>query len=729
MKIQARPTSSLANLIAAMMFGVIAILLFASSPVAAQTEAQIPGDIRVARWDVILNDNGLDSVDSTDNSVVHTKSTVYSGAIFNADALRAAVNAATAVGGLVGGSQSMAYTQNYGNGMYNMQQLYFNYYQGQGSHLGLQGNGDGSETYEAADGGHIHIKLAYVHFNGQMLERDNNGRFNITPMDQKASIFFDGQLSPGDALAFSGTFKDNAGVAYRHMIVWEVFKSEQRYQQSFQAVQDSERWCQLGPKAIRNDVDIAVVWGTQAKHPASAVGLKWEKKLDDGKILRFTGVSRTDKWLFCWWDGDGQPIVSNYTPQLTKYYQDQPIWFSAEVSGPADEWKKQSASGHPGRNMGTQTGPFTSSICAVTESDGKAIVGVPVGDWELIGEVKKGGRIKVGNTTYMLRDVEPPSGDYMYAQFYPEGGFSNVGGDLITLSAVGKDGTELDTNYLPSITARNYGMPTPNFQGMPAKNLKTFHVWRRKQQWVTFSGIATQPATTPKDQITTAELTAAVETQNQAQQHVQLQNAQQQLASMKEKRKAWDAIPPDPKTPKGALRSMFQSAAKGDLASVRARMKATQPDSGPMLDAAARLMTGMQSARTTAIARFGEVNVDAMQNTNGVGMGMQMMDMELQMAAQPWKPRPDGGLESNGVAVIKGDNGEYYLDLTPQLNQTNGIQMKVQMQMLLGMAERMERINQLMKDNPSLTLDQLRHALTEPAPQPTTQKAATQPTG
>src|ERR1700691_2540978 len=116
MKFEMRPAA---------LFCILAISLSSALAADPPTESQIPGEIRVARWDVILNDNGLGSIDSTDNSVLHTFNDGYCGAIFNADALRAAVNAAQAVGGLEGGSQSMAYTQIYGNSMYNMQPLYF----------------------------------------------------------------------------------------------------------------------------------------------------------------------------------------------------------------------------------------------------------------------------------------------------------------------------------------------------------------------------------------------------------------------------------------------------------------------------------------------------------------------------------------------------------------------------------------------------------------------------
>jgi alpha-ketoglutarate-dependent taurine dioxygenase len=379
-------------------------------------------------------------------------------------------------------------------------------------------------------------------------------------------------------------------------------------------------------------------------------------------------------------------------------------------------------------NRGEQAGPFTTSMATVVDEGGQATIGVPVGPWQQVGEIKKGGSIKVDGTTYILRDVQDNGGNFMYAQFYSQQR-NPVEDEIVALSAVGLDGTEIDTNYVPMITGKNYGVPQPNFQGMAANSVKLFHVWKRKIQWVTFTGFAAEPTTPPKDQVTPAEVTAAVGAQQNQQQQIQNQTIVQQFAALKDKRKEWDAIPADPKTPKGALRALFQSAAKGDLTAVRVRMKSSQAGSDPMLDITARFITANQFARATAIARFGEDKVQTLQVVSVNGNQMPgLMDMEMGILSLTWQPRPDGGLTSNQVAVIKGDDGTYYLDTSPATESVNGVQQSqaTATTMLLSMAQRMEQINQLLKDNPSLTIDQFRHALSNPAA-PATQPATTHP--
>jgi hypothetical protein len=480
------------------------------------------------------------------------------------------------------------------------------------------------------------------------------------------------------------------------------------------------------PQGIRNASDIALVWAAGAKHPDSVVAPKWEQKLEDGKTVRLIGITRTDKWLYCWWDADGLPVATNGWVQLGKYYQNQPVWFSAQVNGSADEWKMQFPSGHPDANRGNPTGPFTTSMATVVDQAGQATIGVPVGPWQQVGEIKKGGSIKVDGTTYILPNVQDNGGNFMYAQFYSQQR-NRVDDETVTLSAVGLDGTEIDTNYVPMITGKNYGVPQPNFQGMTLANLKLFHVWKRKIQWVTFTGFATEPTTPPKDQVTPAEVTAAVGAQQNQQQQIQNQSIAQQMASLKDKRKEWDAIPADPTTPKGALRALFQSAANGDMQGVRARMKSSNPNDGPLLDLTARFITATQSARAASIARFGEDKVQELQLISVGGNEMPgLMDLESEMIAMPWQPAPDGGLSAGPVVITKGDDGKFYLDVTQSFDQAQGVQSVAMRVMLLGRAQS-HGANQSTAERQSLI--NVRSASSrpdQPAP-PATQPATTHP--
>ncbi len=211
-------------------------------------------------------------------------------------------------------------------------------------------------------------------------------------------------------------------------------------------------------------------------------------------MLKLTGITRSDKFYFCWWDADGQPISLNNWILIDRAGQ-PPVKAIVEVSGTPDEWKKQSPTGKPMRNMGgKQTGDYQATEI-FTVNDGKLKVGIPVGDWQKIGEIKPGGSIKIDTVTYRMRQPLAQASEEFYLEFYPNGNSSTA--DLVALTAVGVDGTELNPMYLKQIVGENNSMSIPQFEGMALAKLKSFNVWKRKRQWVTFEGFAIEPVIAP----------------------------------------------------------------------------------------------------------------------------------------------------------------------------------------------------------------------------------------
>jgi hypothetical protein len=274
------------------------------------------------------------------------------------------------------------------------------------------------------------------------------------------------------------------------------------------------------------------------------------------------------------------------------------------------------------------------------------------------------------------------------------------------------DDTELDQSWLQQIFGEGYGYGMSQFRGDMTK-VKSFHAWKRKLQWVTFADFATEPTQPPPEKVTTEELHAAVGVHEEQEQKQRTDEARKQLEAMKGIRTAWDATPADPSTARGALRAMFKSAAAGDYESVRKRIKANQPDAGPTLDLVARFITAGQSAWANAAARFGEADINGMKASLNTVNGAQwipgLMNLELQLYSEPWTDQPDGGIKGHEMAVVKGDDGQFYADFTQMIDQakTNPQEMK----MLGSMADRMEAINKLLKDNPNMTLARFREKL------------------
>jgi hypothetical protein len=687
---------------------VMVIVIVCAERQASADESQ-PGVIQIARWDVLLTEGGMDPFDQLDRKSVETTSKVYQAAMYDAAALRGAVNAAKSLGGLEGANQNMATSySNDPSHIYMNQSLYFGYYNNQDQKAGINGSANGRESLDIVDGGAaVHLSMDLQNIRLQIHDAGQSW----SQLQETPAIVYDGKIAPGQALAFRGALKSPQGQTYYHLIVWDVVRTEPRYQQNMQNVQSPEWWCQLGPDGIRAATDVSLVWATKAKHEPSQVSPKWERKLDDGKTLKLTGITRTDKWLYCWWDADGQPIAPTTSVGLSSYAQRQPpAWFTVELRGGADEWAKATPTNHPGdEQRQVNTGEYNSSATFTTNEKGEAVVGVPVGDWQQLGEIKKGGSIKIDNVNYRIRQTNANGDQGFYVYLQRDRGADN--GDLIALSAVSVDDKELDSSYLPQLVGENYGMSMPQFNGMPLAKLKVFHVWKRKRQWVRFTDFAKEPAESPPAQVSAADLTAAASAREQQQQHEQEQAAEKQLAATKQKRDEWLAIPATATTPKGALRLMMQSAAAGDREAVRKRLIAKNPDDGPMLDLMAQFLTAGQSVWTRAAGRFGEPAIAAMRVIDNQPTGL--MDMEAELFSTPWQPRDDGGLQGHEMNVIKGDGGEYYLDVSSALGQPNSRQELIQQ--IKPMTERMEKLNQMLIDQPQMTVQQFREALTNQA--------------
>ena len=696
----------------------LGLILCVLARMAAAQVSQPAEDIQVARWDILLNDNGMDPFDQLNHKGVETTSKGYRAGIYNASELRAAVITTKGLGGLEGGNQNVCVSQNNGGGPQRFMNrgFYFSYYGGPNPKTGIQGNSDGNETVEAtADGSHAHLHIDYQQMQLQLWERDANRRQQMTQQKDPLSINYDGQLAPGEAIGFIAQLKGTGGSFY-HLVVWESFKSQQRYMQFFQNINSPEIWCQMGPEQIKQDADVSFVWGSKAKHDASQVAPKWEQKLEDGKTLKLTGITRSDKYLFCWWDADGQPIVSPGSVWLGNNSQ-LTIFYTVAIHGTHDEFGLQTPTGHPGENNARppETGDYDSmnSFSTFNGNNGTIKVGVAVGPWQQAGELRKtGGNITIDGVPYRLSNVNKEGDNDFYCQFFPSGRGAGRADNpsVVALSAVLTDGTEVDQNWLQQVFGEGYGFGGPNFHADLAK-VKSFHAWKRKLQWVSFTDFAAEPTQPPPENVTAEELRAAVGVHEEQEQKQRVEDVRKQLEAVKAERAKWEAIPADPSTARGALRAMFKSAAAGDLDAVRKRIKAKQSDAGPTLDLIARFITVGQSAWANAAARFGEADITVI-NGNPAAPNPGLMNFELQLYNnnnQPWTDQPDGGIKGQELAVVKGDDGQYYVDFTQTVEQSKSTPQMTQM--LVPMADRMEAINKLLKDNPNITLAEFHDAL------------------
>ena len=338
---------------------------------------------------------------------------------------------------------------------------------------------------------------------------------------------------------------------------------------------------------------------------------------------------------------------------------------------------------------------------------------IPVGPWQQVGQINIGGSIVVDGTTYRLRQTWQNGDNGFGAQFYSDHGSEN----LVTITAVLQDGAEMDqaSSSLPPMTTDRRNAPPPQFDGVPLSKVKSFHVWKRKRQWVTFSGFAAQPANPPTADVPAAQLAAAVEAMQKRSAIVGGQVLQAMQEEISRELKAFEAVTADPKTPLGAARAMLEAGKKGDLQAVRHRLICSQDDPDKLVDLMARWIVASMSLQAQAVARFGQ---DAVFKDPAL---FSMNRCERSFASGNWVSAPGGGLQEQNFwdrAIVKGSDGAYYVDMSKSLTHLVTLR-----PFLLRMTQKMEQAGQMLKENPAMTLGQLDAVMMQPATQPATQKS------
>ncbi len=193
------------------------------------------------RWDVLLNDDGMPSIDQIDRQAVETTSRGYQASICDAAALRSGVMAAIGAAGMEGADENMGFSRSQGEGRLLMNPpLYFDYYDLPNQKIGIQGSANGDEQLEITPDGQLHLKLAYKSVSTRIYDRTT--RKQVPAEKTKPSINYNGLLSPGKSLMFLGTLH-NGNASYYHLIVWEAFKSDPRYDNNFGMIRAADVWC------------------------------------------------------------------------------------------------------------------------------------------------------------------------------------------------------------------------------------------------------------------------------------------------------------------------------------------------------------------------------------------------------------------------------------------------------------------------------------------------------
>jgi hypothetical protein len=682
-----------------------------------QVEAQVPGQVQLARWDMLLNQAGADAVKKVAQPADSTSKT-FAAMTANGFELRQALADAITNNGVEHVSQNMAYAQSYGDpsgsSLMIPQGMFLNYYNNgrsqNRSNIQLSGNAQQSADSVLREAGDkIKIKLNEQQFNMQI----NEGGRNSTRVRGTMSIQYDGELNPGDAVLMLAPITAPSKTVYYELIVWETFKADSAAIQLFQNERDSGWWCQNGPAKLRKWAAVASIWEAQASHEAEKVPAKYIKKLDDGKEIQLLGLCRPSDAPFCWWDGDGNAI-SNGPNNNVGYEGDPPtgLWAAFEVTGSGKEYRMEHPATQPindNNNNPPEDQPY-SQMEATLVGDGtpQVEIGVTVGPWIELAQVNVGDTKQFEGVTFTITRPQSQGQQNFYVQFGQDKSSDNV----FALSAVGPDGKEANSySYEQAI---QFGHPTftgnrsmiAQFQDMAMTDVQYYRLCERKRQFVTFDGFAANPLTPVKTDFTPDELAAAMKTKADQVEAQRKKSVDEALKTQQAARKDWDAVVADrTNPPKGTLKFFVEAAGNDDEKTVRAMIASDNAADSTALDTIAHMLTLGESNWKKANDKLGaEKMLELQQSNNGA---MVLMDFGLEFTQMGWTKADDGtwtsGRGGTPLIIRKDDSGQYVLDLGPVVREKGADQGMKQM------AAVQEKIAKVL-DQPDVTIDQLREA-------------------
>jgi len=462
------------------------------------SEAQVPGQIQIVRWNVLLTQAGGDALKKIAQPV-DSASKIFQAMTCSALELRQTMADAMANNGVERISRQMRYGNNAGpDGSLMIPPIYLdNYSPDPVARRNFQvwcfaRQGEDVFTKEAGD--KIKVKLD---------ERDVTIRINEQGRNRtlgggSISLAYEGDLGAGDALVMLAPFTMPSQTVYYEMVVWETFKANDRAMQLMQSQRDAGWWCENGPATVRRWVAVLEGWESHG-HEAEDVPPGFSQKLEDGKEVRLIGLCRPSEAPFCWWDGDGKPI-RNVSGTTISYTGGPPtgLWAQVEIKSSGSQFRMEYGPAtqpmHPSNLPDDQ---IVQRYASVQLPDGANTLeaGVAVGPWREIGQMKFNDEVQFSGITYKTGPGYAMSKTEINFMFNHDDDPDNV----TALSPVGLDGKE--ANYVTHeqflVLSRKDINPAQdvyqNVQGMGLADVQYFRLCLCKRQWVKFNGFAIKP--------------------------------------------------------------------------------------------------------------------------------------------------------------------------------------------------------------------------------------------
>jgi RNA polymerase sigma factor (sigma-70 family) len=473
-----------------------------SSPSA---EPAILGDVvQILRYDVLLNDGAFASLGQLKSQQVATAPGSLRAAVFETDDLHRVIVDAINLRAAESVSIVHAFTSDTWAAGKNRILLSLDK-QPSAARAWVGGGGVGSIDSNLVDPDHRAMKLDFSAIHLRLMEGAG------LETDSQASIAYGGTLTAGQSLVFTSDLSGSSGAVHHLLIVFEAIKAPDWQMNFYYLARDLRWYLRSGPQGVSALAARAVVWAASATHSPEDVPSNYEQTLPDGTIARATAIMRIDTYPLCWWDGQGQAVnAPQAVPILTQYFA-RPTFIEVEVAGPPEAWRNSSPLGQSSAT--TRPGGYQLFTVLNSGHTMRGALWAPYGPWKQLGQIEMGQSIEVNRISYALRSVSENASGEVMADLHTD----QAGGDAITLTAVLKDGREMEPANSDGLIGKMDPNPSPVFFGFKAGDVQYFHVWQRKRQFVSFPDFPERPVQPPETNVTPEQVNAALAKLQQSQ--------------------------------------------------------------------------------------------------------------------------------------------------------------------------------------------------------------------
>ncbi len=465
-------------------------------------ESRVPGQIQVARWDMLLDASELPAL-RKNAMPLQSASNIYDAYRIKGTDLRAAIRKAINAGTLIRGSNEMEIASAWNPDHVSLNfftPVYFQHMDDPSTPIMILGGSNlQNDLFQRTSDNHLHLKLDHPDFQVKIAELTRNTRWIEQPGQ---AIAYEGDLSPGEAAVFLGQLPPVNGRNFVHVVAWETFQADAKEMELAPEERDARWWCVNGPSQLRRWADAARAWTAQAPEHSTVPAMA-ERKLEDGKVLRLEALCRPAKWPNCWWDAQGNPVRSQN--KMVPFMGDPPegLFAYVTVSGDAPDEKHRQ---NPSANY-HESGPYEERDCQVVDdSFGSVELGVAVGPWKELATLELNNPQTIDGVNYLIRKPVAFGGDQFLIHFSRTGVFEND--DLLLPTAA--DGKVAETRAERTIVFERHPevqaqKTQPNYDKLPLSKVTSYRLMQRKRAWVTFEHVAMEPTLAPQTSVTSGK--------------------------------------------------------------------------------------------------------------------------------------------------------------------------------------------------------------------------------